>query len=401
MKNTIKEQLFVIVIILAVTGCSGPDAFEGVPDHISDMENLTVYSSSDIADADTVRLIPEQLFRDTEENPITAFGSVVIDDFGRLLIGDRQQRAIHLFLQDGHYLGKIGGDGDGPGEFRWVGGLDIHNNRLYAHDPNGSKINIFDLGTDAQNLPEYESAIVIGSDRWENFPESGFENPGFHTVRSDGFILLTSRTSPILYREYPDSIGVRKYYQWSGDHNEEPESIFEIVEPKFIAYQWSIIPPPFATRGIMTTSEDDLIYSGDTGDFLIKTQDAEGDYQSAFFYPFEKRELTRTDAVKSVEQHGELQDAVSSMPIPDTWPAIQQIRADNTGRIWVLVHAETDEINRWFVLEESGNLLAKFELPGGMSIANIDGDQLYTRETDEETGLQQIVKYRIEFGDGL
>ena len=312
------------------------------------------------------------------------------------MIGDRQQRAIHLFLQDGNYLGKIGGDGDGPGEFRWVGGLDIHNNRLYAHDPNGRKINIFDLGTDARILPEYESAMVIGNDNWD-FPEPGFLNAGFLSVRSSGSLLLTSSTSPFLYREYPDSTGVRKYYSWSGNYDEKPETFFEITEPNYVVTDLFLIPSPFETRGLMTLSGDDRIYSVDTGDFLIKKHDEHGEVQSAFYYPFEKRPLSRTEAVNSVDDHEQLRDAVQSMRIPDTWPAIRQMFADNTGRLWVLVHAETDEINRWFVLEDSGNLLARFELPGETSIARVNGNSLYTRETDEETDLQQVVSYRIKF----
>jgi len=97
--------------------------------------------------------------------------------------------------------------------------------------------------------------------------------------------------------------------------------------------------------------------------------------------------------VDDIEQ---LRDAVQSMPIPDTWPAIRQLRADNSGRIWVLVYAENTEINRWYVLEDSGSLLAKFELPNETSIVAIDDGHLYIRETNEETGLQQVVRYKIE-----
>ncbi len=62
MKKEIKGLLFVLVISLALAGCSAPDAFEGVPDHISAMDDVTIYSSSDLADADSLRLIPEQVF---------------------------------------------------------------------------------------------------------------------------------------------------------------------------------------------------------------------------------------------------------------------------------------------------------------------------------------------------
>lgn len=401
--NRISHQLIrglAILLVVITTACSGADDDTWVPEHILEMENVRIYDHADIEAADTLTLVREQVFMDTDENPISSFGAVLSDSFGRVLIGDRSQFAIHVFDRDGDYIGRFGREGSGPGEFRWVGGMDLHNNRLYIHDVNGRRINIFNLGSDAYALPVFESAVMIGSDNWENFPEPGFVNPGFHSVRSDGSILLASRTSPVLYREYPDSIGVNRYYFWNSNSNQQPEAIFEISEPKHIVTDWFIIPPPFATRGLMAKSGNDRIFSANTRDFLIKTYEADGGYKSAFYYPLQKRELTRSDAVKSVEQHGEeLQDAVRSMPIPDTWPALRQIFADNSGRLWVLVYPENDGINEWYVMEESGKLLARFELPDATSIARVNNEFLYTRETDEETGLQQVVRYRIEIGD--
>jgi len=400
-KTTERIQLsstfLVILLLVAVIGCTGSDRKIQAPDHILEMENVTIFTSEDIESADTLSLVPEQVFRDTDENPITRFGTVIADDFGRVLIGDSQQQVIHVFQQDGHYLGKIGGEGDGPGEFRWVGGMNIHDNRLFAYDVNGRRVNLFELGSDARNLPEYKVAIVIGGESWDSFPEPGFMNPGFQSVKSDGSLLLTSRTSPILYRENPDSIGVRRYYSWSGDHSHKPEAILDIPEPKHIVTEWFLIPPPFESRGLFAMTSDDRIYTANTAEILIHSHDAEGNDLSSYYYPFENRELTRREAVESVDDHVQLRDAVQSMQIPGTWPALQQMFADDFGRIWISVYTENKNTAEWWVLEESGGLLARFDLSDELSIARVDQNHLYTRETDEETGLQQVVRYRIEF----
>ncbi|TVR32953.1 MAG: 6-bladed beta-propeller [Balneolaceae bacterium] len=381
------------------TGCTGNDAIPEAPDHILALENVTIYSSADVENADTLKLVREQIFSDTDENPITTFGAVIADSLGRVYIGDRNQRTVHLFEQDGEYQGRIGREGDGPGEFRWVGAMDIHDNGLYVYDPNGGKINLFEVGTGVGNLPEYETSIVIGGDSWNDFPEEGFMNPGFHSVRSDGSLFLTSRTSPFLYRENPDSLGVSRYYRWTGDSSEQPEVFFEISEPKYIVTDMFFIPPQFATRGLATISSDDQIYSANTGEFLIHLHDAEGNRLSSFYYPFEKHELTRSEAVNSVDDIDQLRDAVQSMELPGTWPALRQMIADNSGRVWISVYTGSENATEWWVLEESGQLLARFKLPDGMSIARVNKSHLYTRETDEETGLQKVVRYRIEIGD--
>lgn len=401
LKSTEQFQLIrafvVILLLVTVVGCTGSDRNIQAPDHILEMENVTIYSSADIESADTLRLVREQVYSDTDDNPISSFGAIVNDSMGRVFIGDPRQYTIHLFMDDGSYLGRFGREGSGPGEFLWVGGMVIHDNRLYAYDVNGNRIHLFELGSDAHNLPVYETSIVLGGESWDDFPKPGFMNPSFHSVKSDGSLLLTSRTSPILYREHPDSIGVRRYYLWSGDQTQKPESILEIPEPKHIVTEWFLIPPPFEPRGLLTVTGDDRIYTANTAEILIHSHDAEGNDLSSFYYPFEHRELTRSEAIESVDDHEQLRDAVQSMQIPGTWPALQRMIADNSGRIWLSVYTEHDQADEWWVIEESGELLARFNLSDGQSIARIDQSHLYTRETESETGTQQVVRYRIEF----
>jgi hypothetical protein len=387
-----------ILSYLTAAACSGNGSVQEVPEAVRGMENVTVYSEADVAEADTMRLIREQVFRDSDEDPITSFGAVVSDSFDRLFVGDSQQKAVHVFQPDGRYMGKFGREGRGPGEFLWVGGMNILNNRLYVNDPNGRRVNLFDPGLDARELPSYETSIAIGSDSWENFPESGFMNPAFYTMRSDNSILLISRTSPLLYREHRDSIGVKKYYRWSGESDDRPAEVFEIAEPKHLVTEWFIIPPPFASRELAVFAGADRIYFANTEDFLIQTHDGNGNFMSADYYPFEKPGLTRTDAVKSVD-HEQLKNAVETMTLPDTWPAIRSMFADMSGRLWVSVYAENEEVDEWWVLDEDGQLLGRFNLPEETSVAHVRDSHLYVRETNPETGLQQVVRFLIEFGE--
>jgi hypothetical protein len=386
----------VILLLITFSSCTWSDQNIHVPDHILEIENVTVYSHADIESADTLRLVREQIFSDTEENPISSFSSIVNDSMGRVYIGDPRQYTIHLFKDDGSYLGRFGREGSGPGEFRWVGGMVIHENLLYAYDVNGRRIHLFELGSDARNMPVYETSIVLGGEHWDDFPEPGFMNPAFHTIKSDGTLLLSSHTSPFLYREHPDSLGVRRYYRWSGDPDQKPESIFEIPEPKHIVTEFFLIPPPFESRGLFAITGSDRIYWANTAEILIQSHNREGQDASAFYYPFEHRTLTRSEAIESVDDHEQLRDAVQSMQIPDTWPALQRMIADNSGRIWLSVYTERDQADEWWVLEESGELLARFHLSDWQSIARIDQHHLYIRETEPESGNQLVVRYRIE-----
>lgn len=59
-------------------------------------------------------------------------------------------------------------------------------------------------------------------------------------------------------------------------------------------------------------------------------------------------------------------------------------------------------IQRWELLgqvavrEEISELIAKFEWPRDEPIEVVNNGKMYTRQTDDETGLQQVVRYGIE-----
>jgi len=53
-------------------------------------------------------------------------------------------------------------------------------------------------------------------------------------------------------------------------------------------------------------------------------------------------------------------------------------------------------IHEWWVLQDTGELIATFRWPGNRSIEKIQDGYFYARETEETTGQQQVVRYRVE-----
>lgn len=60
------------------------------------------------------------------------------------------------------------------------------------------------------------------------------------------------------------------------------------------------------------------------------------------------------------------------------------------------VEMEDFEVYEWWILEETGELITTFEWPRDERIEVIKNGKMYTRQTDEESGLQQVVRYRAE-----
>ena len=88
-------------------------------------------------------------------------------------------------------------------------------------------------------------------------------------------------------------------------------------------------------------------------------------------------------------------DIVSQNDLPETWPAIDNILADDEGRLWVATIVEDLSVYEWWVLEDSGELITKFKWPRDEPIEVVKNGKIYTRETDEDTGLQRVVRYGI------
>lgn len=71
----------------------------------------------------------------------TTFGDIIglaVDDAGRVYVGDRHSNTVRAYGSDGEPLGLIGGEGQGPGEFRVPDGLAVGpRGRLYVAEVDG------------------------------------------------------------------------------------------------------------------------------------------------------------------------------------------------------------------------------------------------------------------------
>jgi hypothetical protein len=88
------------------------------------------------------------------------------------------------------------------------------------------------------------------------------------------------------------------------------------------------------------------------------------------------------------------------MDIPDTRPVYESFYVDDDNRFWVELLTDNREVNKWWILDESGEKLAEFEQPASSSIEAVKDGSVYFLETEEETGFREVVKYGFVFGGG-
>ena len=68
---------------------------------------------------------------------------LVVDSRGRIFVMDRKPAVIKVYAPDGSFIGTIGREGSGPGEFRERGLLTISHDTLFLHDPGQSRTQTF------------------------------------------------------------------------------------------------------------------------------------------------------------------------------------------------------------------------------------------------------------------
>lgn len=152
---------------------------------------------------------------------------------------------------------------------------------------------------------------------------------------------------------------------------------------------------PFFGNALTVLSNDNSIYWAGPDYFLIKIYSPDGLYKHAFYYPHKKITLTRESAIEAEVSDLFIRN-MDSMDLPETWPVLKGMKIDDQDRLWISTIIDDFEVYQWWVLDASdGSLLARFNWPRNKPIEAIKDGKLYTRETDEETGLEKVVRYDI------
>lgn len=400
------ERLFASVAILLVVivfGCSSEEEPSGaeLPDHISQLENLTVFSP-DIQPADTVVLTRETVFESGEEIYMRGYISTfAVDDSGRVFIvssipGDL---GVYIFNPDGSYLTTIGSYGRGPGEFESINDIDILDDELILFDSRLQKFAIYSLD-DFEKLEE--KIVNLNEASPDNQTPAFAKGRGLVLLENGDMVLQVGRSS---LNEEMDS-NETLYYTLKRDGTVNPERLLKVDRFKRYFYpnpNLFVIPitKAFNRSSMVSINQNGSLFTAWTEDFLIKEYDANGRYLQSFYYPIEKSHF-ELDQIRLADHERRM---LRGEEIPDTWPAIHTMKLDDEGRLWVATITDSESEFTWWVLNRDGELLARFTKSGNRSGRSVIKEPLivikdgyfYSHERNLNEGIDRIVKHRIEF----
>ena len=408
--NGMNKVLAMGTLFILFSGCNRSEE-QKIPPYVQNLENLIVLSSVE-GPGNAIHFIREMEFGSSDEQMIGKLGSFSVDKANNVYLGDIQQHSIYIFDQYGHYTASLGRQGRGPGEFNFVGYLKNIDDHLFAYDPPQFRLNVFS----SKNY-ELAASVNLHATNKRDFEELREFDLGFlHPINKTRFLGLFS--PPVIYADPSHP----KY-----NLNDLSNSIYlldnkgAIISDKILEYpdlraltatvngEYRHTQFEFLGRTLISVSNSSEIYVTRTEDFLIQVFNSEGQYERAYFYPLPKREFTREQAIKEQKKVYENDyvleyrlSVINNAPeeqIPQFWPAIKDILIDDENRLWISTIVEDFDVYEWWVIENTGELITKFEWPRNEPIEVVKNGYIYTRETDEETGLQQVVRYKIEFDE--
>ena len=399
-----KKYIVFTTILILLVSCSEKPQTE-LPQELTLFENIEVYSAE--KSADSVILIRDREFGEIEDVLYGSMGEFTVDNSGRVYIEDGGwgSRSLHVYNPDGSYFKKIASEGRGPAEFLSLSNLQYRSGHILFSDSQLQRMMLF-----STSWMEEPKTALYNPLKWKSNQEISGKRLIEFNLESENSIIGAFQDNP-----HPDNAGRRKklYYRMNSDLEIISDKLIELKAKEFVHSkkvqdlgdtQVRLMKRfPFSERHFFIQGNRDHFYTVDSRHFLIKKHDSMGNFLSGFYYTFTPLEVRREDALKSANDH--TMSIAEDVELPESWPAINSILIDDENRFWISTITKSDEYFQWWVLEESGELIAKFNWRGNrhQSPASLQDQVIvrngyfYQREKKEENDQVSVVRYKIEF----
>ncbi len=255
-------------------------------------------------------------------------GILLLSD-GTLLVADAKPAEVMRFDATGKYVGSIGREGAGPGEYRapWLAAL---GDTLVVHDPTLGRAVMFSLATGAsitqrRTTPRYYGKIGIN---------------GFRQAVAPMMIDSDSTTGPrsAFVRFSLDGNSMDTAYLPEHPRGDTRWIVREGPNPKFE------MQVPLQPKDVHAVDPLGGFVTGWSGEFVLRTTRDGRDTVRLISRPERGSDVSAKEKVAIVEEKivamkGQaaveaLRAGMLSSAIPDRRPAFEQLRVDGAGRIW-------------------------------------------------------------------
>jgi len=291
------------------------------------LHSCTTESPAENREAHTIYQAVEELrIGRLEGEPEYTFGRVsriATGKNGTIFVADNQVPVIRMYNSEGHYLRNVGREGQGPGEYQSIRGMQTLPDGRLAVSDNSMRINVYD--PEGHFLEEHESHSRL----------SGSQT--FQTDQNGNFYVL------YVVRNTPDMPNWEVEWQKLSPEGQVIDTIKvpldeEEREMSFTLFTASGRATPFVEEPMSWMSSLGYLITGrnDRYAFTLNLSDAPPIQVERAYPPVRvtSEERSEWEAWKSYYKTNNI--------IPDIKPAYKAIRTDSQGRVWIWRYVESE-----------------------------------------------------------
>lgn len=307
---------------------------------------------------------------------------------GRIVVLNGGSGELRFFDGEGRFLNRVGGLGDGPGEFRSPVLVPyVSSDSLLIHDTRHRRFTLFSSDGQAHR----------------NFPRSGLTVTGWIRGASSSGILTTTAPTAVpgqVRQSNPTAV------RWIDLESGRAEIVAQFDRLLYALGDIYIVGAPLdAYPAAAMAANGFFVTGGDAPD--VRQFDTNGRLVRIFRVAEAPRPVKPEDVDAVIDFQVNLFRGVpasqtrrvfAQMDFPDHWPAFQFVRVDRLGWIWVeLFRPPQDDTQRWMIFDPSGVARGTLELPPGLEVHDIGRDYVLGRWLDDMR-VEHVRRYRLDRG---
>lgn len=316
---------------------------------------------------------------------------------GSILVSDASQAHLLRYDPGGRYLGRLGGMGFGPGEFRTIAGiLPVERDRILVFDPAALRVTTLSNVGAAVATVQIALPEVLGT-AFATYRMVGRAGPERIVLAPAGAV---ARASPVP-RLFEERHSLLELDPSTGGTEPLPmEWVLEMWSDELTS-----MTRPFGQRTLVGARGHSL-YIGDPRTGVIEAWEGSGSPITLIEVRRAPTEVSpsiraswlesRTARITDPAARREEQRRLEAVPFPEALPAFDALLAGPEGEIWLrdpMVPGES-EPPRWSVIDAAGTVKAWATLPAAFRPMEIHDGHLLGVWTDA-LGVQTVRRFRL------
>ena len=311
---------------------------------------------------------------------------------GSVAVADRGTKSVRIFNPMGEYVGSMGREGEGPGEFRdpylmWA----LPGDTLWVGNSRPWHFNVFTAAGEFVRLvrpnPAYANPSSSGGVLSNGYSVNVRREGGGDDYRTPRDVLVDAHTRDGELIGTLMALEGRRYGPPTGPINFVLDPLFEAA-PSVDATGTTIAVANGRDPEVRLLDNEFRLRR------IIRWHDSDRDVAAAHVNAWREDYVERRGGEEGRNPVTDLMVS-EDRPVADHFPALSRIAVGRDGRVWVRRYPKPQESPGWLVFEADGGFLCHFEPVPGLNVWEFGADYLLgTRE--DALGVESVVIFPFQ-----